>query len=76
MFQFENIETPALIKMLARYTEKFTQVFRRQKDINPSKGYLRCKYTIEAILRTLKKRNVASETEALLERYEAVCFRV
>jgi hypothetical protein len=76
MPQFENIETRVLIAILAEYTEKFTQLFRLHKRINPSKEYLRCKYTIEAILNALNKRRgvVKREKEEYLTRYEEVCL--
>jgi len=60
--------------MLAEYTEKFTRLFRIYKRINLGRGYLRCKYTIEAIIKALKKRNVVAKTEAHLAKYEAVCL--
>jgi hypothetical protein len=74
MIQLEHLETRALMRMLAEYTEKFTRLFRIYKRINLGKGYLRCKYTIEAIMNTLKKRNALAKTEAHLARYEAVCL--
>ena len=76
MLQFENIETRVLIEILAEYTEKFTQLFRLHKRINPSREYLRCKYTIEAILNTLNKRKgvFKKEREAYIARYEEVCL--
>jgi hypothetical protein len=76
MLQFENIETRALIDILAEYTEKFAQLFRFHKRINPSKEYLSCKYTIEAILNALNKRRgvVKKEKEEYLTRYEEVCL--
>jgi hypothetical protein len=61
--------------MLAEYTEKFTRLFRIYKRINLDKGYLRCKYTIEAILNALHKRGGAiKEKEMHKSRYEAVCL--
>jgi len=76
MIQFEHLETRALIQMLAEYTEKFTRLFRVYNRINLDKGYLRCKYTIEAILKALHKRGGVSarEKEMHLNRYEAVCL--
>jgi len=80
MIQFEHLETRTLINMLAEYTEKFTRLFRIYKRIykriNPGKGYLRCKYTIEAILNALHKRRGVStrEREMHKTRYEAVCL--
>jgi len=77
MIHFEHLETRALVQMLAEYTEKFTRLFRIYKRINPGKGYLRCKYTIEAILNALHKRGVAmKEKEMHKSRYEAVCLSV
>ena len=72
MPKFENIETRVLIEILAEYTEKFTQLFRIHKRINPSKEYLRCKYTIEAIINALSKRDEPAKEH--LERYEEVCL--
>jgi glycyl-tRNA synthetase alpha subunit len=76
MPQFENIETRVLIETLAEYTEKFAQLFRLHKRINPSREYLRCKYTIEAILNALNKRKgvVKQEKETYIARYEEVCL--
>jgi hypothetical protein len=74
MIQFEHLDTRALMQMLAEYTEKFTRIFRIYKRIHLGKGYLRCKYTIEAILKTLKKRGVSSRADAHVARYEAVCL--
>ncbi len=76
MSKFENIETRALMKMLAEYTEKFTRLFRMYKRINPDRGYLRCKYTIEAIINALNKREGVSEREKELHitKYESVCL--
>ena len=74
MIQIEHLDTRALMQMLAEYTEKFTRLFRIYKRINLGKGYLRCKYTIEAILNALKKRGVGSKTEVHVSRYEAVCL--
>jgi hypothetical protein len=76
MPQFENIETRVLLDILAEYTEKFAQLFRFHKRINPSKEYLRCKYTIEAILNVLNKRKgvVKQEKETYMTRYEEVCL--
>jgi hypothetical protein len=73
MRQFENIETRVLIEILAEYTEKFTHLFRIHKRINPSKEYLRCKYTIEAIINALSKRDAPAK-EIHLARYEEVCL--
>lgn len=76
MIQLEHLETRALINMLAEYTEKFTRLFRIYKRINPGKGYLRCKYTIEAIINALYKRRGVStrEREMHIAKYEAVCL--
>ena len=74
MIHIEHLENRALLQMLAEYTEKFTRIFRIYKRIHLGKGYLRCKYTIEAILNTLKKRGVASRAAAHIALYEAVCL--
>lgn len=76
MLQFEHIETRLLIDMLAGYTEKFSHLFRLHKPLKPSRGYLRCKYTIEAILNALDKRHGVpkKEKETHIARYEAVCL--
>jgi len=73
MRQFENIETGVLIKILAEYTEKFAQLFRRHKRINPSREYLRCKYTIEAIINALSKRDEPAKA-IHITKYEEVCL--
>jgi hypothetical protein len=73
MLQFENIETRVLIGILAEYTEKFAQLFRFHKRINPSREYLRCKYTIEAIINALSKRDEPAK-EVHLAKYEEVCL--
>jgi uncharacterized protein HemY len=70
----EHLDTRALIQMLAEYTEKFTRIFRIYKRIHLDKGYLRCKYTIEAILNALKKRGVMSRVDSHVARYESVCL--
>ena len=57
MPQFENIETRVLLEILAKYTEKFARLFRLHKRTHPSREYLRCKYTIEAIINALSKRD-------------------
>jgi hypothetical protein len=76
MPKFENIETRVLIEILGTYTEKFARLFQLHKRINPSSEYLRCKYTIEAILNALNKRKgvVKNEKEAYIARYEEVCL--
>ena len=73
MLQFENIETRVLIDILAEYTEKFAQLFRFHKRIDPSREYLRCKYTIEAIINALNKRDEPAK-EIHIARYEEVCL--
>ena len=73
MLQFENIETRVLIDILAEYTEKFAQLFRFHKRIDPSREYLRCKYTIEAIINALSKRDEPAK-EIHLAKYEEVCL--
>jgi len=73
MLYFENIETGVLIKILTQYTEKFAQLFRLHKRINPSSEYLRCKYTIEAIINALSKRDEPAN-EIHIARYEEVCL--
>ena len=74
MIQIEHLDTRALMHMLSEYTEKFTRLFRIYKRIHLGKGYLRCKYTIEAILNALRKRGVVSRAEPHVSRYEAVCL--
>ena len=74
MNQFEHLETRTLMHMLGEYTEKFTRLFRIYKRIHLGKGYLRCKYTIEAIVNALRKRGVSSKADAHVARYEAVCL--
>ena len=76
MFKFEHIETRVLMKTLADYTEKFIRHFRIYKRINPGRGYLRCKYTIEAIMNALNKREGVSEKEKErhISKYEEVCL--
>jgi len=73
MLQFENIETRLLIEILAGYTEKFAQLFRLHKRTHPNKEYLRCKYTIEAIINALSKRDEPAK-EMHLAKYEEVCL--
>lgn len=73
MPQFENIETRVLLEILAKYTEKFARLFRLHKRTHPSREYLRCKYTIEAIINALSKRNEPAK-EIHLARYEEVCL--
>ena len=74
MIQLEHLDSRALMQMLAEYTEKFTRIFRIYKRIHRGRGYLRCKYTIEAIVNALKKKGVTSKTDAHVARYEAVCL--
>jgi hypothetical protein len=73
MLQFENIETRLLIEILTGYTEKFAQLFRLHKRTHPSKEYLRCKYTIEAIINALSKRDEPAK-EIHITKYEEVCL--
>jgi hypothetical protein len=73
MLQFENIETRLLIEILAGYTEKFAQLFQLHKRTHPNKEYLRCKYTIEAIINALSKRDEPAK-EIHITKYEEVCL--
>ena len=73
MTQFRYIETHALIELLAEHTQKFTQLFRFYA-IRPNREYLRCKYTIEAIINELDRRNGADEKERYITEYESVCL--
>jgi len=73
MTQFRYIETEALIELLAKYTEKFTQLFRSY-GIRPNREYLQCKYTIEAIINELDRRNEADQKERFITEYESVCL--
>ena len=43
-----KIDTSVLIEMLARNTERFTNLFRLHKGIVPNEEYLSCKETIDA----------------------------
>ena len=76
MFHFENIETRVLTEMLAEYTEKFTRLFRIYKRVRRGKGYLRCKYMIEAMINALHTRGGVArrEKEIHITKYEAVCL--
>ena len=73
MTQFRYVETDALIELLAKHTEKFTQLFRSY-GIRPNRQYLHCKYTIEAIINELDRRNEAPQKERFITEYESVCF--
>jgi hypothetical protein len=73
MTQFRYIEKDALIELLAEYTQKFTQLFRFY-GIRPNREYLRCKYTIEAIINELDRRNETDEKERFITEYESVCL--
>ena len=73
MTQFRYIETDALIELLAKYTQKFTQLFRFY-GIRPNREYLQCKYTIEAIINELDRRNEAEQKEKFITEYESVCL--
>jgi hypothetical protein len=73
MTQFRYIETEALVELLAKYTEKFTQLFRFYR-IRPNREYLKCKYTIEAIINELDRRNEADQKERFISKYESVCL--
>ena len=73
MTRFRHIETDALIKLLAEHTQKFTQLFRSY-GMHPNREYLRCKYTIEAIINELDRRNEAGQKERFITKYESVCL--
>ena len=73
MTQFRYIETDALIVLLAEHTQKFTQLFRFY-GTRPNREYLRCKYTIEAIINELDRRNEAEQKERFITEYETVCL--
>ena len=73
MTQFRYIETEALIELLAKHTQKFTQLFRFY-GTRPNREYLRCKYTIEAIINELDRRNEAEQKERFITEYETVCL--
>ena len=73
MTQFRYIETDALIELLAKYTEKFTHLFRFY-GLHPNRDYLQCKYTIEAIINELDRRNEADQKERFIKKYESVCL--
>jgi len=73
MTQFRYIETEALIELLAEYTQKFTKLFRFY-GIRPNREYLHCKYTIEAIINELDRRNEADEKARFITKYESICL--
>ena len=73
MTQFRNVETGALIDLLAKHTHKFTQLFRSY-SIHPNREYLQCKYTIEAIINELDRRNEADQKERFIAEYESTCL--
>jgi hypothetical protein len=73
MTQFRYIETRDLIELLAKYTEKFTQLFRSY-SLRPNRAYLQCKYTIEAIINELDRRKEAEQKEKFITKYESVCL--
>jgi len=73
MTQFRYIETDALIELLAEYTQKFTRLFRSY-GLRPNREYLKCKYTIEAIINELDRRNEAEQKERFIKEYESICL--
>jgi len=73
MTQFRYIETDALIELLAEHTQKFTRLFRSY-GLRPNREYLKCKYTIEAIINELDRRNEAEQKERFIKEYESICL--
>jgi hypothetical protein len=62
--QIEKIDTSVLIEMLARNTERFTNLFRLHSGISPNEEYLSCKETIDALINEIDKRDISSKARA------------
>jgi hypothetical protein len=58
MSRFENIETSALLDMLAEYTRQLTELFMKK---NQGKQYQYCKKTIQELQTEIQNRKKSAE---------------
>jgi hypothetical protein len=58
MSQFENIETSALLDMLAEYTRQLTELFMKK---NQGKQYEYYKHTIQELQTEIQQRKKSAE---------------
>ena len=60
MSRFENVETSALLDMLAEYTRQLTELFMKK---DRGKQYDDCKYTIKELQAEIQKRKESAESK-------------
>jgi len=60
MSRFENIETSALLDMLAEYTRQLTELFMKK---NQGKQYQYCKKTIQELQTEIQNRKKSAEAK-------------
>jgi len=65
MRNLHQLKDSVLIDMLAKYTLKFTRLFRIGKGIHPSRDYQNCKKKIEKILVELDQRGLIPKNVSL-----------
>ena len=53
MSQFNNLDTPAVLDMLANYTRKLTELFMKKEQ---GKEYQSCKRTIQELQAEIERR--------------------
>jgi hypothetical protein len=53
MPRFENVETSALLDMLAEYTRRLTEIFMKK---DRGEEYEHCKYTIQELQSEIQRR--------------------
>jgi hypothetical protein len=58
MPRFENVETSALLDMLAEYTRQLTELFMKK---NRRKEYDDCKYTIQELQAEIQRRKKSTD---------------
>ena len=58
MSRFENVETSALLDMLAEYTRQLTDLFMKK---NRGKEYDDCKYTIQELQAEIQRRKKSAD---------------
>jgi hypothetical protein len=57
MPQFENVETSALLDMLAEYTRRLTESFMKK---DRGEEYEHCKYTIQELQAEIQRRKTSA----------------
>ena len=58
----QDLETSVLVDILAKYTEKFTHLFRNYTGIEKDSEYQNCKELIQYIILELEKRRMLSKS--------------